>query len=382
MLRPEGKTLAHSRMYSKHHYIHTTHADVAIRIYLGHTRRPEFRTKVRARAFIPRVSYHQAQHLGFTHSPPLHVWPKHGQEAMCIQGDPLVAKGANGHSISSERVVTELCKSWCGWPILGRQRGPHGSGRCEMWPKRRDWYHFGSGRTPDESLIWAEMILWTVVPCVDWDPTVWWPSMQSDIMSLVCHHSVFLSRVLYETWIKHIVLVHDVGHGVFHGRIHHLGRVNNHVRPVLRIWQRPCRAAPAHGHRSELVLVLAHRSMTAGPAISVAVVAMHTLHVIPSVPSAWKSVARLGSFAIRKVAEIRMHPMVVHSMCFSLMPEQTRVRGEAQILTVLVGGGMCACIWPKVGVQELAVVSSLISVYDVEEGNETYANRHFCLTGL
>ena len=79
---------------------------------------------------------------------------------------------------------------------------------------------------------------------------------------------------------------------------------------------------------------------------------VHTLHVIPEVPLARESIARLGAFATRIGAAERLLPMSVPSMGFPLMSEETGRRRKSGA----IASGHLARIRLQVRVHKLAVI--------------------------
>ena len=73
---------------------------------------------------------------------------------------------------------------------------------------------------------------------------------------------------------------------------------------------------------------------------------MDTLHVVTLIPSAWKAIAGLRSFAIRVETFIGIQSVIVHSMGFSLVSKETRVGRELRLITFLIRSGILAAIWP------------------------------------
>ena len=83
--------------------------------------------------------------------------------------------------------------------------------------------------------------------------------------------------------------------------------------------------------------------------------AMHTLHVVTKIPLPGESIGGLGPFAGRELAKKRVVSMVVHAVSFALVSKEAGVRGEAELLAVLLDLGIPACVRPEMGVQIFTV---------------------------
>jgi hypothetical protein len=77
---------------------------------------------------------------------------------------------------------------------------------------------------------------------------------------------------------------------------------------------------------------------------------MNPLHVVAEIPPAGKPITRDSSVAGRKMTEIGILAMPMHTVRFPLMAEETCIRGEMGIRALAV----FATVWLQMGVQVFA----------------------------
>lgn len=78
-------------------------------------------------------------------------------------------------------------------------------------------------------------------------------------------------------------------------------------------------------------------------------VVMDTPHVIVQVPSTRESISGNGSFTTLPEAQVRVVSVAVESVGFTLVPEETCIRGETQL--GFHAGGNLAAVGLQVGIQ-------------------------------
>lgn len=71
---------------------------------------------------------------------------------------------------------------------------------------------------------------------------------------------------------------------------------------------------------------------------------MDSLHVVTLVPAAWKAIIAAGPLAALELAEIWVHPVVVHSVHFTFMSEQASIRRESQVPAIFISVSITACV--------------------------------------